>query len=73
MPKGWSSTKLEVEVPNMDEVDKKIKLEEDKIQEQKKLSVELTLQETKLEQLIKNRKEFENKVAREKEKLKKKN
>ena len=62
MPRGWS---VNVE-PQIDEITKNIKNEQDKIEEQQKINNEILLQRKNLSQLIAHRQEYDEKIKQEK-------
>ena len=66
LPKGWSSETNSKELTTLSE---HIQEEQQKIQQQKNISDEITLQRSKLKELISHRKEYEQKVIQDKSSL----
>lgn len=70
LPKDWCPTKAPQSI--LSGIDKKIKSEEEKMKEQKRLAEQINVQQSKLSQLIQNRKGYEQHVTIEKAKLEEK-
>src|SRR3990172_6850478 len=77
MPKGWVMPEkeqtqkivLEQKRNELAEISEKIKIENDKFEEQKGISQQIEIQKSKLTQLVLNRKEYEKQVEIEKNRL----
>jgi len=77
MPKGWvmpekehhQNVVLEQKRNELAEISEKIKIENDKFEEQKRISQQIEIQKSKLTQLVLNRKEYEKQVEIEKNRL----
>ncbi len=69
MPKDWSPPK-NLETTEESGIYERIKTEQERLDEQKRLKDEITNQQSKLTQIILNREEYEKQVARQREQLK---
>ena len=65
LPKGWESESKEKE----NEINKKLKVEEEKLQQQKQFATDLESQRQKLSQLVTTRQNYEKQIKEEKSKL----